>query len=312
MLLIDNHNISDPAVNLALEEYCYRSLNPRHEYVLFYINSPSVIFGNHQSPFQEINFEMASQKGIQLIRRISGGGAVYHDAGNLNFSFITDFGEEKLDYLKKLLQPLLVTLRHLGVPVERTEKNNIMVDGKKISGNSQHANMRRMLSHGTLLFDSDLQILRQVLQSKLDILRSRAVASIPSSVTNISDWLAGSLDFGTLLTELKAGLSDSFGELAEVQLPSADWGAVHQLAEEKYRSWEWTYGRTPEFTARHKLQFESIEVEIHIHIKKAIIEGITFPSLQPDSKMTDSKLTSLIGKRYDPALLDLNQRPPPS
>ena len=305
MLLIDNPNICDPAVNLALEEYCYRNFDPRHEYVLFYINSPSVIFGNHQSPFQEINFELASRQGIQLIRRISGGGTVYHDAGNLNFSFITAFGEEKLDYFKILLHPIVTTLRRLGVPVERSDKNNIMLKGKKISGNSQHANMRRMLSHGTLLFDSDLQMLRRVLQSKLDILRSRAVASIPSSVTNISDWLAGTVDLKTFLTELKAGLSDSFGDLAEVQLSSADWDAVHQLAEEKYRSWGWTYGRSPEFTARHKLQFDAVEVEAHLYVKHARIESIKFPGPPLDFKMTDSKLASLIGKRYDPALLDL-------
>ncbi len=307
MRLIDNHNICDPAVNLALEEYCYRNFEPRHEYVLFYINSPSVIFGNHQSPFQEINFELASRQGIQLIRRISGGGTVYHDAGNLNFSFITDFGEEKLDYFKKLLQPILAALRRLGVPVERTDKNNLMLEGKKISGNSQHANMRRMLSHGTLLFDSDLQLLRQVLQSKLDIIRSRAVASLPSSVTNISEWLAGTVDLKTFLTELKAGLSDSFGELAEVQLSSADWDGVHQLAEEKYRTWDWTYGRTPKFTVRHEIQYDAVEVIAHLHVKHARIEGITFPGRQPDSKMTDSKLARLIGKRYDPALMVLRQ-----
>jgi lipoate-protein ligase A len=305
MLLIDNHNISDPAVNLALEEYCYRSFDPRHEYVLFYINSPSVIFGNHQSPFQEINFDLASQIQIQAVRRISGGGAVYHDTGNLNFSFITAFGEEKLDYFRKLLQPILVTLRRLGVPVERTEKNNIMLAGKKISGNSQHANIRLMLIHGTLLFDSDLNVLRQVLQSKLDIIRSKAVASIPSSVTNISDWLPGSIDMKTFLSELKIELSVSFGELSEIQLTAADWDAVHRLAEEKYRSWEWTFGRTPEFTARHRFKLDAIEVEVHLHIKNAIIKGIKFPDRQLDATMTNSKFANLMGKRYDPAHPDL-------
>jgi lipoate-protein ligase A len=305
MRLIDNHKTSDPAVNLALEEYCYRCLDPRHEYVLFYINSPSIIFGNHQSPFQEINLELAYQRQIQPVRRITGGGAVYHDAGNLNFSFITDFGEEKLDYFKKLFQPILSTLRRLGAPVVLTEKNNILLEGKKISGNSQHANMRRMLSHGTLLFNSDLQILRQALRSKLDIIRSRAVASIPSSVTNISGWLAGSVDLKTLMTELKDGLAASFGGLPEVQLTSADWDAVHRLAEDKYRSWEWTYGQTPEFTAMHKLLFDSIEVEIHLHIKNAIIKDITFSALQPNSKKITSKFAGLIGKRYHPAHMNL-------
>ena len=305
MLLIDNHNITDPAVNLALEEYCYRSLDPRHEYVLFYTNSSSIIFGSHQNPFQEINFELASRRRIQPVRRISGGGAVYHDAGNLNFSFITAFGEEKLDYFQKLLQPILSTLRQLGAPVERAEKNNIMLEGKKISGNSQHANLRRMLSHGTLLFDSDLTILQRALQSNLDIVRSRAVASIPSRVTNISDALGGSMDIKSFLYELKNGLSESFGELHEVQLTTADWDAVHQLAEEKYRSWDWTFGRSPGFTVRQKLQFDSLDVEAHLHIKNAVIQDIVMPHQHPDLRPIKAKLTNLIGKRYDPANPDL-------
>ena len=305
MLIVDNHNITDPAVNLALEEYCYRSLDPRHEYVLFYINSSSIIFGNHQNPFQEINFELASRRRIQPVRRISGGGAVYHDAGNLNFSFITAFGEEKLDYFQKLLQPILSTLRQLGAPVERTEKNNIMLEGKKISGNSQHANLRRMLSHGTLLFDSDLNALQRALQSNLDIVRSRAVASIPSRVANISDALGGSMDIKSFLYELKNGLSESFGELQEVQLTTAEWDAVHQLAEEKYRSWDWTFGRSPGFTIRQKFQFDSLDVEAHLHIKNAIIQDIVMPDQHPGLRPIKSKFTNLIGTRYDPAHPDL-------
>ena len=110
MLLIDNHNITDPAINLALEEHCYRNLESRHEYLMFYINRPSIIIGNHQCPFQEFDMKLAAQQQIRPFRRISGGGAVYHDTGNLNFSFITDFGEEKLDYFKQLLNPILPKL----------------------------------------------------------------------------------------------------------------------------------------------------------------------------------------------------------
>ena len=189
MFLISNIEDSDPALNLALEEYCLRNLNPGFEYLLFYINRPSVIIGRHQNPFQEFNQKLAHQKGICLVRRISGGGAVYHDPGNLNFSFITDFTEEKLDYFKTLIEPILNTLQRLGVPARLTEKNNILVDGKKVSGNSQHTNMRRMLSHGTLLFDSELDVLKRVLDSRLVITQSRAVSSIKAKVTNISGHL---------------------------------------------------------------------------------------------------------------------------
>jgi lipoate-protein ligase A len=305
MLLIDNHNITDPAINLALEEHCYRNLDTNHEYVLFYINQPSIIIGNHQCPFQEIHMELAAQQQIRPIRRISGGGAVYHDTGNLNFSFITAFGEEKLDYFKQLLQPILDTLNRLGVPAQLTGKNNIVVENKKISGNSQHANMRRMLSHGTLLVDADLDTLRQVLQSNLEIIQSRAIASIPSSVTNISDHLPRPIEMNAFMAELMVGVSKSFGELEAYQLTTAAWDAVYRLAEEKYRSWEWNIGRSPEFTVIHKVKYDSAAVEINLRVKNAIIEEVNVAGHQPVPEMINQKQASLIGQRYDPAHLDL-------
>ncbi len=304
MLLIDNRSITDPAVNLALEEYCYRNLDPDHEYVLFYINQPSIIIGNHQSPFQEINAGLAAQKQIATIRRISGGGAVYHDAGNLNFSFITDFGADKLDYFKKLLQPVIETLKRLGVPAELSEKNNIVVHGKKISGNSQHANMRRMLSHGTLLFDAELDILRRVLKSDRQIVSSRAVASIPSSVINISDYLSRPLNMASFKAEMAVGISQKFGNTEQYQLTAADWDAVHQLAADKYRSWEWNHGRTPEFTVMHKYQFDSLEVEIYLVVKHGIIQSIHLPEGSPDSQTLTQIRNRFIGRRYGSAETD--------
>ena len=307
MLLIDNHNITDPTINLALEEHCYRNLDTRHEYVLFYINEPSIIVGNHQNPFQEINSELAAQKQIQPVRRISGGGAVYHDAGNLNFSFNTGFGAEKLDYFKKLLQPVLKTLKRLGVPAELSAKNNLVVEGKKISGNSQHTNMRRMLSHGTLLFNADLDLLQQVLQSRLQIIQSRAVASIPSNVTNISNHLTRPVDMEAFQAELISGISNSFDELKEYQLTKADWDAVYRLTEEKYRSWEWTIGRSPEFTVTHQYQFDSGDVDALITVKHGIIKDIQLSGGSLDSQAIPKVMIEFIGKRYgteqtDPSL----------
>jgi lipoate-protein ligase A len=298
MFIIKNSGITDPALNLALEEHCYRCLEPRHDYVLFYINRPSIILGNHQNPFQEVNFIVAEQKQIRPLRRISGGGTVYHDPGNLNFSFITGFNEEMLDYFKKLLQPILDTLHHLGVPAKLTAKNNIIVDGRKVSGNSQHTNMRRMLSHGTLLFDADLDILQQVLQSNLHVIQSRAVASLPSNVTNISDYLSRPMEIEAFMAELIVGISNRFGELKEYQPTAADWDSVCRLSEEKYRSWEWTIGHTPEFTVAHKVQFDSKIVKALITVKHGIIKTIKFPQNNLDLQATSQVTDGLIGKRY--------------
>jgi lipoate-protein ligase A len=304
MLLIDNQNSTDPTINLALEEYCYRNLDSRHDYVLFYINQPSIIIGNHQNPFQEVNFDFAIQNKIRPVRRISGGGTVYHDPGNLNFSFITAFTGEMLDYFKTLLQPVLSTLQRLGVPAQLTEKNNIIVDGKKISGNSQHTNMRRMLSHGTLLFDAGLDILQQVLQSKQQIIQSRAVASIPSSVTNISGYLSRPMEMEAFTAELIGGISNSFGELEEYQLTTDDWDAVYRLSEEKYRSWEWNIGRSPEFIVTHKVQLDSMDINALITVKRGIIKDIQFSQNSLNHQTISQVQNRFIGKRYGSGEID--------
>jgi lipoate-protein ligase A len=304
MFLIRHHNVTDPAANLALEEYCLRNLNPGSEYLLFYINRPSVIIGRHQNPFQEYNQQLARQKEIALARRISGGGAVYHDTGNLNFSFITDFGTEKLDYFKTLIKPILNTLQHLGVPARLTEKNNIQVDGRKISGNSQHTDMRRMLSHGTLLFNSDLDMLQRVLDSNLAITESRAVSSIKSEVTNICGYLHRPMGMDAFQEELADNMSAVFGELKEYRLTASDWEAVDLLAQKKYKSWGWTYGRSPEFSVRHDLRSDSGKVEARLTVKNGIIKDTDLAGQSQGSSPARKISREWIGQRYD---LTLNE-----
>jgi lipoate-protein ligase A len=297
--LIKNNNISDPALNLALEEYCLRNLDPGSEYLLFYINQPSIIIGRHQNPFQEFNQKLARQKEILLVRRISGGGAVYHDLGNLNFCFITDFTAEKLDYFKTLLKPILNTLQRLGVPAQLTEKNNILVDGKKVSGNSQHTNMRRMLSHGTLLFDADLAVLQRVLDANLAITNSRAVSSIQSSVTNISGHLRHPMDMSAFRSAMVGGVSDAFGPLNQYRLTSDDRAAVRRLAKEKYQSWDWTFGRSPEFAVRHKIRVDSGMVDARLIVKNGTIEAVELADHPAESSSIYNAVNPFIGRRYD-------------
>jgi lipoate-protein ligase A len=299
MFLIRHYDVTDPAVNLALEEYCLRNLDPGSEYLLFYINRPSIIIGRHQNPFQEFNQELARQKSILAVRRISGGGAVYHDPGNLNFSFITDFTEEKLDYFQTLIKPILNTLQHLGVPAKLTGKNNILVDGKKVSGNSQHTNMHRMLSHGTLLFDSDLDILQRVLSSNLAITNSRAVSSIKSKVTHISKHLRRTMGMDAFLAEMVDGMSEVFGELIEYRLTAEDWEAVDLLAQKKYKSWDWTYGRSPEFVVQHKFRLDAGDVDAHLIVKNGIIAKIELADQSEISSSAHETIRESIGKRYD-------------
>lgn len=301
MFLIRHHNATDPALNLALEEYCLRNLDPGAEYLLFYINRPAVIIGRHQNPFQELNHQLTHQKGIPALRRISGGGAVYHDLGNLNFSFITDFSEQRLNYFKILIKPILSTLQRLAVPAQLTDKNNILVDGKKVSGNAQHTNMRRMLSHGTLLFASKLDALQGVLDANLAVTRSRAVSSIQSDVTNIIEYLRRPMGMDAFREEMVGGISAVFGDLVEYDLTDSDWEAVDLLAQTKYKSWGWTFGRSPEFDVLHKIRVASGRVDARFRVKNGIIKDIALIDQTVASSSVSDVINALMGKRYHPA-----------
>ena len=299
MFLIDNNSITDPYLNLALEEYCLRNLDAAFDYLLFYVNEPSIIVGKHQNLFQEFNFEYAQDNGIQLVRRISGGGAVYHDDGNLNFSFITGFSRQKLDYFKKLIQPIIATLHHLDIPAEMTEKNNIVVEDKKISGNSQYTNTNRMLSHGTLLFDSDLQALENSLDTTLEVVKSRGIRSIKSDVTNIAKYLPHPMDMATFRKKLIASLSDAFGKLKSHRLTGADWDRIYHLCENKYKTWDWRFGRSPDFIVRHAFKSNGRKVDCAVHVNGGMITKLAVSDGASSQAGIDDLRSKLIGERYD-------------
>ena len=299
MFLINNNNITDPTLNLALEEYCLRSLDPASDYFLFYINAPCIVVGKHQNIFQEVNWEYTQKNGIRLVRRISGGGAVYHDHGNLNFSFITGFKKQKLYYFKILIEPIVDTLRQLGAPAEIGAKNDIFVEGRKISGNSQYTNIKRMLSHGTLLFDTDIEALTKVLNSGLEIVESKGISSKKSAVANISQYLKTPLDINGFRDQIFEGLTAVFGVMEECKLSEKDWDRIYQLAAEKYQTWDWTYGHSPEFIVRYPMQSNSHKVNVRIGVNRGLIKSI-YPE---DGEIFDPVIRRLIGKPYTPFLL---------
>lgn len=296
MLLIDNKNTTDPAVNLSIEEYCLRNLDPKNDCVLFYINDPSVIIGKNQNPFLETDLAYVKKSGIRLVRRISGGGAVYHDHGNLNFSFITAFGKRGLNDFRRLLEPILLTLEAFGVLPKLMENNTIFVADKKISGNAQYTNLSRMLSHGTLLFDADLTALNQALRSTSDIFSSKGVASVRSTVTNISGHSKMPMDIFAFQQKLIQGVEASFNGLEVHGLSDTAWDDILRLARQKYGSWEWNYGTTPPFYVRHPLNEKVIQFRV---------EGGTIQKIDPEGNGSGNERVALlrkklIGKPYDP------------
>lgn len=303
MKFVDNKGNTDPALNLALEEYILRSL-PDDEYLLFYINEPSIIIGKNQNTVEEINAEYVKANGIRVVRRLSGGGAVYHDLGNLNFSFIMADDGSSFHNFRKFTQPVVEALRDLGVQAELTGRNDLQVGERKISGNAQFHTRGKMFSHGTLLFDSEIDNVVSALQVSAEKYASKSTKSVRSRVANISEFLAEPMTIGQFREALLTSIFKGEAEIPEYRLTERDWEQVHKLADERYRSWDWNYGRSPAFNVRQRKRIEGVgtfDVRLQVEdgvIKEAAVYGDYFG--RGDSAEVAAKLA---GTRYDEASL---------
>ncbi|WP_204518154.1 lipoate--protein ligase [Brevibacillus fulvus] len=298
MLFIDNQNITDPARNLALEEYALKNFPIENDYLLFYINGPSIIIGRNQNTAEEINQEYVEQNGIQVVRRLSGGGAVYHDLGNLNFSFITKDDGQSFHNYRKFTEPVVKALHKLGVAAELTGRNDIQVGERKISGNAQFATKGRMFTHGTLLFDSQMEHVASALKVNPEKIKSKGVKSVRSRVANITEFLREPMT----IEQFKQYLLESIFEGSDIhryELSASDWQQVDKLTNERYRNWDWNYGKSPAFNVQHvkRLGTGTFDVRLYVEggiIRTAAIYGDFFG--QGDVREVEEKL---IGVRYD-------------
>ncbi len=272
MLFVDNNGNNDPRLNLALEEYLLRHVDTAEPLLLFYVNEPSVIIGRNQNTLEEIDPDYVNERGIHVVRRLSGGGAVYHDLGNLNFSFITP-GKGDLHNFAKFTEPVVACLRALGVPAELRGRSDIFVGERKVSGNAQYATPTRMFSHGTLLFDTDLGEMLRAINPRRVAIESKAVQSVRSFVANIRELLPDDM---TLPAFRDALLRSIFGPGPAPTLPlSADqWRAVEQIAAERYNLWRWNVGRSPKFNVRKDARFPIGKVDARIDVEEGRIQSI--------------------------------------
>jgi lipoate-protein ligase A len=274
VILIDNRNTTNSYLNLALEEFLIRNLECGEEdYLLLYINEPCIVLGKNQSIYKEVNFEFLRNDKLQLARRITGGGTVYHDEGNLNFSIISKFEDSKVNNYKYFNQQVIDALGRAGVEAGMDDRNNIICRGKKISGSAQFTNRKNMISHGTLLFNANLDVLRASLKANEFKVESKAVSSVNSSVMNISEVTKRFKSIGAL----KDFLVQELNAKAAHKLSTADWAAIEKLSEEKFKSYAWVYGRSP--LTRIERNDTVIEVEDGL-IVSITSHAINFPNLK--------------------------------
>ncbi|WHY73302.1 lipoate--protein ligase [Fictibacillus enclensis] len=313
MLFIDNRNITDPRVNLAIEEYALKHLDINQTYLLFYINEPSIIIGKNQNTVEEINADYVREHNIHVVRRLSGGGAVYHDTGNLNFSFITKDDGNSFHDFKKFTDPVVKALNKLGVHAELTGRNDIQVDEKKISGNAMFTTKGRMFSHGTLMFDSEIENVVSALNVKMDKIQSKGIKSIRSRVTNIRDHLDQDMTMDEFKQTLLAYLFEEFEEVPRYELTEVDWEKIYKISEQRYDNWDWNYGKSPKSNVELSNRFAGGSVEVKLQIERGIMrECKIYGDFFGVGDVHDIE-ERLIDKRYDreeieKAIKDINMR----
>lgn len=274
MIYIESNNF-DPAFNLALEQYIFDYLDPKQNYFMFWQNKNTIVVGKNQNTVREINTDFVKENDIKVVRRLSGGGAVYHDLGNLNFTYIISNEYNMADFdFKFFYQPVIKALAYFGISAEANGRNDIVIDGKKFSGNAQYAKKGRIMHHGTLMYDSDLHVLANALRVSKDKIKSKGIKSVHSRVTNIKDYMSDDIplqQFKEILLE-QMFLNEP---LKTYHLTTQDIEKIIQIKEEKYDTWEWNYGRSPGYSIVKERRIEGCgSIELHMDIQNGIIQGI--------------------------------------
>lgn len=264
---------TDPAYNLAFEEYV---LTHRKEgdYLLLWQNDNTIVVGQNQNTAQEIDAAFVQQHHITVVRRSTGGGAVYHDLGNLNYSFITDVGDAQRLTMERFTRPIVAALQKLGLDAEASGRNDILVEGRKVSGTAQRLSGGRILHHGTLLFDSRPEMIAGALRVDQAKFTSKSAKSVKSRIGNIREFLPQDMTLPQFWSYLKEQLSG--GGLVPDALTPRELGEVERLADEKYRTWEWTYGRSPRFDMVNRSYFSGGRLEVGLSVAHGQITAIRF------------------------------------
>ena len=264
-----NQSRTDPYFNLAAEEYFLK--NFQEDFFMLWRSRPSVVVGKHQNALAEINHDFVQSHEIPVARRLSGGGTVFHDPGNVNFTFIRNVANISEVNFKVFTVPVIEALKRLGVDAYTTGRNDLLIDGKKISGNAEHVHRNRVLHHGTLLFDSRLEALKGALKVDLSKFEDKAVQSNRSEVTNISNYLPNPISVEEFTNFLFGEISQNYPEFQVYEPTPDDIEAIEKLSIEKYQTWDWIFGYSPRYRFTNSLNSANGAISISLVVEKGHI-----------------------------------------
>lgn len=264
---------TDPYYNLALEEYVFEKLDRSSDWLLLWQNYNTIVIGKYQNTVEEINAEYVRENGISVARRLSGGGAVYHDKGNLNYTIIVDQNEDFDFNFRYFVVPVTEALKSFGIDAEFSGRNDVTIDGKKFSGNSQYVKKNRIMHHGCIMVDSNLSNVASALKVKPVKMESKSTKSVRSRVTTIN----ANAQRPITMDEFKLALKDKVAAgnpMETYELTEEDLAAIKKLRDEKYATWEWIYGFSPEYTVRKEEKFDGGIVTAHMNVENGRIKEI--------------------------------------
>ena len=309
MYFVDNGNNYDASLNIALETYLVENRLVDEPILLFYINDPSIIVGRNQNTIEEVNQPYVEAKGIRVVRRMSGGGAVYHDRGNFSFCFIKDDDGSFRDFAS-FTKPVIEALHKMGATgAELQGRNDLLIDGKKFSGNAMYAKNGRMTAHGTILFDADLEEVTRALKPRKEKIESKGIKSVRSRVTNIKPYVLP--EYQALTTEAFRDLVlleifgvESRDEVKELVLTEADWAKVREIQAERFGNWDWNYGESPAFEIVKSQKFPFGLVDFRFNVEKGLIKEVKiYGDFFGLGDIADVE-AALVGVRFDREAVD--------
>lgn len=297
MLCILSH-YTNPYFNLASEEYLLKKF--QEDLFLLYRNTPSIVVGKHQNTLAEINLPFVQEQEILVARRISGGGTVFHDLGNLNFAFFTSGKEGELVDYKRATLPILEALKEMGLEARLGKRNELLLKGLKISGTASHVFKQRVLHHGTLLFSSEMGKLSAALKSDKERFTDRAVKSVRSSVTNISNHLTEGMDVEMFQERILDHMLRTYKDARIYQFSQTDIAEIKVLRDSKFSTWEWNFGYSPKYQFCKRIFFKTGSLELHMNVEKGVIKDLKI--VGDFTSMKDIVLleTLLVGTIHDP------------